>query len=99
MQITINWQTFIGLAGGVAALIALFGYIFKGYDFFKQQKAQDKDIKAIKEENALIVESLRACLDGLEQLGANHTVPAAKSKIDSYLLKKAHGLEQERRIA
>ena len=92
MTVTINWQTFIGLAGGIAAIIALFSYVFKMYDFVKRQKEQDEDIKAIKKENSLIVESIRACLDGLEQLGANHTVPAAKSKIDSYLNEKAHGL-------
>ena len=95
MQITINWQTFIGLAGGIAAIIALLGYLFKGYDFVKQQKKQDKDIKIIMRENSLIVESLRACLDGLQQLGANHTVPEAKAKLDKYLIDKAHGLTQE----
>ena len=92
MTVTVNWQTFVGLAGGIAAIIALFSYVFKMYDFVKRQKEQDEDIKAIKKENSLIVESIRACLDGLEQLGANHTVPAAKSKIDSYLNEKAHGL-------
>ena len=95
MQITVNWQTFIGLAGGIAAVIALLGYLFKGYDFVKRQKEQDSDIKSIKEEQSLIVSSLRACLDGLEQLGANHTVPAAKNEIDKYLLKKAHGLKEK----
>lgn len=96
MQITVNWQTFVGLAGGIAAIVALFGYVFKMYDFVKRQKEQDEDIKSIKKENSLIVESLRACLDGLEQLGANHTVPAAKQKIDSYLIQKAHGLDERR---
>ena len=95
MQITINWQTFIGLAGGIAAIIALLGYLFKGYDFVKQQKKQDTDIKTIMRENSLIVESLRACLDGLQQLGANHTVPEAKAKLDQYLIEKAHGLTKE----
>ena len=95
MQITVNWQTFIGLAGGIAAVIALLGYLFKGYDFVKRQKEQDADIKSIKEEQSLIVSSLRACLDGLEQLGANHTVPAAKNEIDKYLIKKAHGLKEK----
>ena len=93
MQITVGWQTFIGLAGGIAAIVALFGYYNKMYDFVKRQKAQDSDIKEIKKENSLIVESLRACLDGLEQLGANHTVPAAKNKIDQYLIEKAHGIQ------
>lgn len=94
MQITVTWQTFVGISGGIAAIIALFSYIFKIYDFTNRQKEQDEDIKSIKRENSLIVESLRACLDGLEQLGANHTVPAAKQKIDSYLISKAHGLDE-----
>lgn len=93
MQITINWQTFIGIAGGVAAVIALLGYLFKGYDFVRRQKEQDKDIKSIKVENSLVIYSLRACLDGLQQLGANHTVPEAKEKLDKFINKQAHGIE------
>ena len=96
IQITVSWETFIGIAGGIAAIVALFSYVFKMYDFVKQQKEQYSDIKSIKRENALIVESLRAGLDGLEQLGANHTVPAAKQKIDSYLISKAHELDERR---
>ena len=90
MTVTVNWQTFIGLAGGIAAIVALLGYLFKVYDFVKRQKEQDKDIKAIKKENSLIVYSLRACLDGLQQLGANHTVPEAKNKLDDYINEQAH---------
>lgn len=90
MTVTINWQTFIGIAGGIAAIIALLGYLFKVYDFVRRQKEQDKDIKSIKKENSLIVYSLRACLDGLQQLGANHTVPEAKQKLDDYINEQAH---------
>ena len=89
-MVTINWQTFIGIAGGIAAIIALLGYLFKVYDFVKRQKEQDEDIKSIKKENSLIVYSLRACLDGLQQLGANHTVPEAKKKLDDYINEQAH---------
>ena len=90
MTVTINWQTFIGIAGGIAAIIALLGYLFKVYDFVRRQKEQDKDIKSIKKENSLIVYSLRACLDGLQQLDANHTVPEAKQKLDDYINEQAH---------
>ena len=51
---------------------------------------QDKDIDKIKEENTLIVFALSACLDGLQQLGANHTVTVAKDKLDKYINKRAH---------
>ncbi|MGI5873551.1 MAG: hypothetical protein ACOX8R_02680 [Bacillota bacterium] len=51
-------------------------------------------LDAVEAENCLLCYGLSACLDGLEQLGANHTVPAAKSKLDKHLNKKAHGLEE-----
>lgn len=47
-------------------------------------------IKRIKEENALKCYALRACLDGLEQLGANHIVPVAREKLEKYLNLEAH---------
>ena len=46
------------------------------------------------EVNCLLCYGLAACLDGLIQLGANHDVPIAKDKLDKYLNKKAHGLEE-----
>lgn len=52
--------------------------------------AQDKDIARLKEENQLICYGLSAALDGLEQLGANHSVPIAKNKLEKYLNMQAH---------
>jgi citrate synthase len=34
--------------------------------------------------------ALCACLDGLQQLGANHSVPVAKAKLEEWLNDKAH---------
>ena len=56
----------------------------------KHQKEQDNDIKTIKREQTLMVYSMRACLDGLSQLGANHTISAAKDKLDKYINQMAH---------
>ena len=58
--------------------------------WYLKQNVQDKDIDKIKEENTLIVFALSACLDGLQQLGANHTVTVAKDKLDKYINKRAH---------
>lgn len=58
----------------------------------KLQEEYKKDIKQMKEENALICYSISACLDGLQQLGANHTVPTAKEKLEDYLNKAAHDI-------
>ena len=31
-----------------------------------------------------------ACMDGLQRLGANHSVPLAKNKLDKYINQQAH---------
>lgn len=74
----------------ISAISIIFGVIFACYRWYLKQKKQDADIKAIKEENTLICYALRACLDGLEQLGANHTVPVAKEKLEKHLNILAH---------
>ena len=64
---------------------------FTLYDkWYLQQEAQTTEIARMKEENTLICYALSACLDGLQQLGANHTVPLAKDKLDKYLNQQAH---------
>ena len=88
--ITITAQTIITLAAVLAAVIALFRYYNKVYDLVKHQKDQDQDIKAIKREQTLVIYSMRACLDGLEQLEANHKVTEAKDKLDKYINQQAH---------
>ena len=80
----------ITAASLVTALGAIFGFVFKVHKWYLRQEQQDKEIKGIKEENTLICYALSACLDGLQQLGANHTVPIAKDKLDKYLNQQAH---------
>lgn len=77
-------------ASVITALGVIFGVIFKVYKFCLRQEQQEKEIKQIKEEDTLICYALSACLDGLQQLGANHTVPIAKDKLDKYLNQQAH---------
>ena len=74
----------------ITALGVILGLIFKAYKWCLKQEKQDEEIKQIKEEDTLICFALSACLDGLMQLGANHTVPTAKEKLDKYLNKQAH---------
>ena len=59
-------------------------------DIEKLRQQEQEDIAQLKEENTLIVFALSACLDGLEQLGANHTVPVARDKLNKYINKQAH---------
>lgn len=74
----------------LTALGSLFGVLFSVYRWYLKQERQDRDIARIKEENTLVCFALSACLDGLQQLGANHTVPVAKDKLDKYINQKAH---------
>ena len=97
----VTWQGIILAASVVSALGLLIGIILKVHKWYLAQEHQTKqiaelrnnhnnDIKHVKEENKLICFALSACLDGLSQLGANHTVPVAKEKLDKYLNEQAH---------
>lgn len=94
-------QNIVLLGSVVAALLTLFGlvksfvkHIEKKKEYYlklsQRNRRQDRDIARLKEENQLICYGLSAALDGLEQLGANHTVPKAKEKLEKYLNQEAH---------
>lgn len=89
-SVTVSADTIITIAAVIGALGVIFGVVFAVYRWYLKQEKQDKDIAHIKEEDALIVFALSACLDGLQQLGANHTVPIAKDKLDKYINQRAH---------
>ena len=89
-SITISANVVITVAAVISALGVIFSIIFAVYRWYLKQEKQDKDIAHIKEEDTLIVFALSACLDGLQQLGANHTVPIAKDKLDKYINRQAH---------
>lgn len=83
-------DTLLTISAVTVALGTIFGILTAVYKFILRQLKQDEDIKRIKEEDTLIVFALSACLDGLQQLGANHTVPIAKDKLDKYINQQAH---------
>lgn len=90
---TITVQTIISAAALIGAIGAISGLIFAVYRWYLRQNKDTEEIKHLKKENTLICYALSACLDGLIQLGANHTVPKAKDKLDKYLNQSAHGQE------
>ena len=89
-SVTVSADTIITIAAVIGALGVIFGVVFAVYRWYLKQEKQAKDIAHIKEEDSLIVFALSACLDGLQQLGANHTVPIAKDKLDKYINQRAH---------
>ena len=86
----INSQTIITAASVLGALIAIGGTLIAVYKWYAKQNKQDIDIAGLKKENALICYGLVAALDGLMQLGANHSVPIAREKLEKYLNQAAH---------
>ena len=101
MHIDITADTIITAGAVLAAVTALGGALIALYKRSKKPdenskliaelKAQhEDDIKHIKKENTLVCYALSACLDGLLQLGCNHTVPDAKLKLDKHLNQQAH---------
>ena len=87
---TITIDTVITAGKVITDLGAIFGLVFGTYKWYLKQSALKGDIAQLKEENTLLVFALSACLDGLLQLGANHSVPIAKDKLDKYINQRAH---------
>ena len=56
----------------------------------KDMESIDNDITSIKEEQALLVYGVLACLKGLKEQGCNGPVTEAINQYEEYLNKKAH---------
>lgn len=100
-----NFSLIVGGVTAGGAVIGLLVKFFKAYNkihnWVNKQDKQDADIaelkikqaednKSIKEEQAVLCTGIMACLDGLQQLGANHTVPATREMLEKHLNEKAH---------
>lgn len=83
------------LAKIISAILIIGGALFAVFRFIEQQKANKAEIKALKKELTLICYGLSACLDGLEQLNCNHTVPIAREKLSKHLNQAAHDEDEE----
>ncbi len=100
MEVT-NLIPLFTLLGCLASGIAFFCKVHKWYlkqeqqtrDIARLKEKHTEDVKKLNKENALVIYALSACLDGLSQLGANHTVPLAKEALDKHLNKQAHTIE------
>lgn len=91
MQVTLSWQTLLTAAAIAGAFVAIINYLRKLFGWFEKQEMQDKELKEIKEEQAILTEGILACLKGLHEQGANGPVTEAITKIENHLNKKAHG--------
>ena len=90
MTIRISSEDIVAAAAVVTAIASILGMVFALYRWYLRQNRDTEEIKKLKRENALICYALSACLDGLMQLGANHSVPTVKDKLDKYINQTAH---------
>ena len=90
MTIRISSEDIVPAAAVVTAIASILGMVFALYRWYLRQNRDTEEIKKLKRENALICYALSACLDGLMQLGANHSVPTVKDKLDKYINQTAH---------
>lgn len=87
------------IEGGLLATLGVIIGIFSNR-YFDRKNRQDEivklkeDVSDLKAENCLLCYGIASCLDGLQQLGANHTVPIAKNELNKHLNKKAHDVEE-----
>ena len=78
------------IAGGVAAVIKLAGYMKKISIWIENQSKQDEAIKAIKDEQCLITYGLLSALKGLQEQGCDGPVTNAIDKIEKHINMEAH---------
>lgn len=78
------------IAGVITALGVILGVIFAVYKWYLKQEKQDKDIKAIKEEQFLLTQGVLACLKGLQEQGCDGPVTIAIKQLENHINKQAH---------
>lgn len=78
------------LAATISALGVVLGAIFAVHKWFLKQEKQDTDIKAIKDEQTVLVHGVLACLMGLKEQGCNGPVTEAINAIEKHINKQAH---------
>lgn len=75
----------------VVALAALFyGYFAKLVHFTDKQKELEKEVKGIKDEQAILTYGVLACLKGLQEKGCDGPVTEAIARIENHLNHAAH---------
>ena len=86
----ISGEVITTVAGVITAIGVIFGVIFAVYRWYLKQEKQDKDIKAIKEEQFLLTQGVLACLKGLQEQGCDGPVTTAIKQLETHINKQAH---------
>ena len=78
------------VAAVVTALGVILGVVFGAYKWILRQEKQDVDIKAMKEEQTVLMHGVLACLKGLKEQGCDGPVTEAIDQIEDFINKRAH---------
>ena len=90
MNVTITAQTIITAAALIAAIGAILTVYNRGYKFIERQNEQDAELKAIREEQAILTVGVLACVKGLKEQGCDGPVTEAITTLEDYINKEAH---------
>lgn len=82
------------IVGGLGAILAVIKSINNGHDKMQKWDQYEKDLKSLKEEQCMLTYCMMATLDGLKQLGCNGKVTEARSELDKFMNKQAHGMNE-----
>lgn len=100
MEIVVDANFIIGLAGLITALSVIVGLIVTTAKQIQKWNAYDQkiattnsEIANLKKEQFLQIKTERAILDGLHQLGCNGQTTKAAKELDDYILKVAHDID------
>lgn len=74
----------------IGAAAVIFGTVFTLYRWILKQNRQDKDIKALKNEQTIICYGVLAALKGLKEQGCNGPVTLAIDKLEKHMNIQAH---------
>lgn len=88
----IDQNTIILSAELIGALGVVYGILRQIIGWIDRQKAQDQDLKEIREEQTMTTYVLLAVLDGLKQQGCNGEVTKAHDELSKFINKKAHNV-------
>lgn len=80
----------ITAAAVITAIVTIFGIIFAVCRWYLKQEQQDKDIKALKDEQCILTYGVLACLKGMKEQGCNGPVTEAINKIEKHINQEAH---------
>ena len=86
----IDHTVIITAASVFSSLVVLFSAAIAVYKWIQRQAEQDREITHIKDEQAVLISGVLACLKGLKEQGCDGPVEEAIAKIEDHINKAAH---------